>query len=141
MDDDVTVSKRPGAPLTRQRSAWRVVDEPTDAVALVRAAGGAGVEVWRRDVHDGRLTAIRSLDYPGYGRHLSISHAPARAGRAARYPTWDVIAHARYELLPVDRDFVMHLPPPVEFVAVHDTTFHLHESEGMVDECLTCFCP
>lgn len=60
------------------------------------------------------------------GWHLSISFADD-CRRPTRYPTWDEIAHARYELLPDDIDVVMHLPPPGEYVALHPTTFHLHE--------------
>jgi hypothetical protein len=44
-----------------------------------------------------------------------------------RYPRWDEIAHARDELLPADIDFVMWLPRAGDYVALHDTTFHLHE--------------
>jgi hypothetical protein len=61
--------------------------------------------------------------------HLSVSHT-IRGTRAPRYPTWDELADARYTLLPDDIDVVMHLPPPSEYVAVHDTTFHLHEYRG-----------
>jgi hypothetical protein len=34
---------------------------------------------------------------------------------------------ARDEFLPAAAAFVMHLPTLDEYVAVHDTTFHLHE--------------
>jgi len=50
-----------------------------------------------------------------------------RCGHPSRYPTWDEIADARDQLLPVDVGFVMHLPARGEYVAVHPTTFHLHE--------------
>jgi hypothetical protein len=84
----------------------------------------AGARVWRRKVHDGVLVAIVA-DEP-LGWHLSISHRDHH-DELRRYPSWDEIAHARYELLPNDVDFVMHLPPPDEYVATHPTTFHLHE--------------
>lgn len=58
----------------------------------------------------------------GIGWHMSIS-------RSDRYPSWDEIAHARYELLPDDILMVMHLPPPDEYVALHKFTFHLHEAD------------
>ena len=74
---------------------------------------------WRRNAGDGALLAMVA-DEPDIGWHLSISHQ-------RRYPTWDEIAHARYELLPDDIDVVMHLPPMAEYVAVHDYCFHLHE--------------
>lgn len=101
----------PGKPLTRQRSAW------------VKTGANAIGEWFERQVHDGRLRACRAEEPAGW--HLSISHTPT--GRSQRYPTWDEIAHARYELLPHWLDVVMHLPAPGEYVAVHDTCFHLHE--------------
>ena len=54
------------------------------------------------------------------GWHLSISCND-------RYPSWDEIAHARYELLPTEIEFVMHLPKPEDYINIHDYTFHLHE--------------
>lgn len=109
---------RPGDPLTKQRSPWTPVEN-------------AGPFRWHhRNVSDGVLYAAISDDPIGPGEtqlHMSISFRDQK-GEPRRYPTWDEIAHARYELLPHDLDFVMHLPPPDEFVAVHPTTFHLHES-------------
>jgi len=54
------------------------------------------------------------------GWHLSISHPD-------RYPTWDEIYAARYQLLPINATFVMYLPPPSEYVNVHENCFHLWE--------------
>ena len=56
--------------------------------------------------------------------HLSISHP-------RRYPTWDEIKTARYELLPSDVTMAMLLPPPDEYVnvAAQDNVFHLWEIE------------
>jgi hypothetical protein len=54
--------------------------------------------------------------------HLSIS-VPYR------YPTWDEIKAARYDLLPHDISMAMILPPPTEYVNVHENCFHLHEME------------
>jgi hypothetical protein len=54
------------------------------------------------------------------GWHLSISHP-------SRYPTWDEIADARYELVPDGAHMAMLLPPRAEYVALHPTTMHLHE--------------
>lgn len=56
----------------------------------------------------------------GMGWHLSMAHP-------VRYPTWDEIAKARYELLPNDRDFVMVLPKPEDYLSVHENCFHLWE--------------
>lgn len=54
------------------------------------------------------------------GWHLSISHPD-------RYPTWDEIAHARYELAPPDISMAMLLPPRGEYINVHANCFQLWE--------------
>lgn len=116
-------------PLTRQRSPWNglKMDDvlPMELVLL-------GAKGYERRVHDGILLALVVEEPAGW--HMSISHRgnQRRAGQPhqrnpARYPSWDELAHARYELLPHTVDFVMHLPPPAEYIALHDTTFHLHE--------------
>jgi hypothetical protein len=111
------MTKRPpGKPLTRARSEW----EPDRGIEIL----GVVEAVWRRNVGDGRLTVIVGLEPKGW--HMSISHADHR-GQPRRYPRWDEIAEARYSLVPADVSMVMFLPPPSEYVAVHDTTFHLHE--------------
>lgn len=56
----------------------------------------------------------------GWGWHMSIAHPK-------RYPTWDEIAKARYDLLPDDRVFVMVLPAVRDYVNVHENCFHLWE--------------
>lgn len=69
----------------------------------------------------GKLRILVSPPIPGIqGWHMSISHPD-------RYPTWDEIAKARYELCPLDIEMVMYLPPPTEYVNVHNYCFHLHE--------------
>jgi hypothetical protein len=57
------------------------------------------------------------------GWHLSISCPD-------RYPSWDEIKKARYELLPHDVTMAMILPPESEYVNVHQNCFHLHEISG-----------
>lgn len=104
-------------PITRQRSKWRqAADIPT--------APGYTAGAWLRNVTDGQLRAFVAEEPAGW--HLSISFVNHK-GVPSRYPTWDEITHARTELLPSKVGFVMHLPPEGEYVAVHDTTFHLHE--------------
>jgi len=105
-------------PLERVRSRWER-DEDADLEIL-----GTPAACWRRNVHDGRLAVLVALEPAGW--HLSISHAPNGRGRG-RYPSWDEIADARYTLLPDDIAVAMILPPADEYVALHDTTFHLHE--------------
>ena len=104
-------------PITRQRSPW----EPFGHVDEIQGCPAA----WhRRSVGDGLLTAC-VVEEP-LGWHMSISFRDNR-GDNSRYPRWDEITHAREALLPSEVGFVMHLPPSDEYVAVHDTTFHLHE--------------
>ena len=57
---------------------------------------------------------------PGIGWHLSMS-------QPYRYPTWDEIKSARYELLPHDVTMAMILPPTDEYVNFHPNCFHLHQ--------------
>jgi hypothetical protein len=54
------------------------------------------------------------------GWHLSMSCA-------SRYPTWDELAKARYELIPDEVTMAMLLPPQTEYVNLHPTTLHLWE--------------
>jgi hypothetical protein len=106
-------------PLTNQRSPWE--RDPDHDLTM----GDIVAVAFRRRVHDGTLSAFVAQEPPGW--HLSISHRPNSFRSAGRYPAWDEIAHARYELLPDDITVAMLLPPPDEYVALHDTTFHLHE--------------
>ena len=52
--------------------------------------------------------------------HLSIS-------THNRYPTWDEIADARYDLLPDAIEVAMLLPPKAHYVNLHPYVFHLWE--------------
>lgn len=112
-------------PLTRQRSGWEPERLLGAAVPLV-AVSTVEPRAWRRRVHDGTLRAFLTVDGPR-GWHLSISHTPNPGGRAQRYPTWDEIADARDQLTDPEVAFSMILPVPSEYVALSDTTFHLHE--------------
>lgn len=116
---------RPGTPLTKQKSPWEPSEEDAEMVGLLKKAGSAEVAIFLRWVSDGHLRAIRSQDDGLW--HLSVSHWPRKATRAPRYPSWDELAHARYELLPQNVNVCLYLPPPDQFVNVSDTTFHLWE--------------
>ena len=112
-------------PLSRQRSEWAADEAKAGTIQeLVHTAGMNLLGCFVRPVHDGHLRAIHTLDDGKH--HLSVSFTAHRG--SPRYPTWDELAHARHALLPDDLDMVMHLPPPNDYVAVHDTTFHLHET-------------
>ena len=73
----------------------------------------------------GVVRAIVSPPFAEYkmGWHMSVSCR-------ARYPTWDEIAHLRYQLLPGDITMAMLLPPMAEYVNLHDFCFHLHQIEN-----------
>jgi hypothetical protein len=88
---------------------------------------GVSERAYYRNVSDGRLRAILGEEPDGW--HLSVSFVNHR-GDGTRYPTWDEIADARYRLAPEEITLVMFLPPPEAYVALHDTTFHLHEWRG-----------
>jgi hypothetical protein len=60
--------------------------------------------------------------HPGHGWHLSISHP-------TRYPVWNEIRDARYDLVPDACTMGMLLPPKAEYVALHPNCFHLHQIE------------
>jgi hypothetical protein len=87
---------------------------PTDVRTKLKASGSVRIRGYRaRD-----LTVLTSVDDGLW--HLSIS-APDR------YPAWDEIAEARYQLCPDNITMAMLLPPSDEYVNVHQNTFHLHE--------------
>ena len=67
----------------------------------------------------GYCTVLAGME-PGIGWHLSIS-------TPHRYPTWDEIKTARYDLVPHNITMAMLLPPPSEYVNVHENCFHLHQ--------------
>lgn len=52
--------------------------------------------------------------------HLSISHP-------YRYPEWNEIKRARYELCPHNITMAMLLPPPAQYINIHENCFHLLE--------------
>jgi hypothetical protein len=85
---------------------------------------GVTEQTWTRQVSDGDLLAIVGEEPDGW--HLSISFRDHR-DRLSRYPRWDEISDARYRLVPDEVTMGMLLPPPEQYVAAHDTTFHLHQ--------------
>jgi hypothetical protein len=50
--------------------------------------------------------------------HMSISNP-------LRYPTWDEVAKARYELIPDDITMMMPLPPKAEYINIERYCFQL----------------
>jgi hypothetical protein len=109
------------APMSKIRSEWTELTIPPGT------ALEADARAFQRNVTDGHLTVIVGT-IPGEGCHLSISHRTNHpTPRPGRYPTWDEIADARYRFCPADVTMAMLLPPESEYVAIHDTAFHLHE--------------
>jgi len=93
-----------------------------DKLPPIQAGSAAiipGVEPLIRNYTMGRLLILVGFD-PAVGWHLSISHP-------SRYPSWDEIKKARYELLPSDLTFGLILPPEGEYVNIHPFCFHLYE--------------
>jgi hypothetical protein len=103
-------------PITKQRSQWVRFDGPE--------IPGAFSQWWTRNVSDGVLSMCVALEPLGW--HMSISFRDHK-GRLTRYPTWDEIAQAREQFLADELEFVMFLPRVEEYVALHDTTFHLYQ--------------
>jgi hypothetical protein len=65
--------------------------------------------------------ALRALRSNDDGRwHISVS-------RPNRYPSWDELADARYDLGPLDVEMAMILPPPSRYVNINKWVFHVWE--------------
>jgi hypothetical protein len=75
-----------------------------------------GLEPGARRFKMGKCNIIIGQSHLGW--HMSISHED-------RYPTWDEIADARYELIPNHVTMAFLLPPKEEYVNLHKHTFHL----------------
>jgi len=108
------------------RSDWREIAVPNRDE--LRAIGSRMIHGYQRAVPDGGYLSVIVAREEG-AWHLSISHQLAH-GVPGRYPTWDEIADARYDLLPDRLTMAMLLPPRAQYVNVHPTTFHLHEIEA-----------
>jgi len=113
------VSRVPGTFKERRRTLVEL-PVPPQLAALKAAATG----LRRFSLGDCNILVSQEPLGPGgeLWWHLSISHE-------SRYPTWDEIKTARYELTPADVTMAMILPPPEEYVNVpaQDNVFHLHE--------------
>lgn len=90
-------------------SQWRQIPSP---IGTAKAYRRGAFTVFVGQEWDGKRTAW----------HLSIAHP-------TRYPTWDEIVAARYELVPDNVTMAQLLPPSHEYVNVHRNTFHLWEIE------------
>lgn len=66
----------------------------------------------------GACTILCSHSHLGW--HMSIAHPQ-------RYPTWDEVAKARYELIPDEATMAMLLPPKAEYINLHSFCFQLQQ--------------
>lgn len=97
---------------------------------LATTTSAPNLRFYQRNVEDGHLTVYVCAEIRTQGPrwHLSISHRTNGPNpQPGRYPTWDEIKDARYRFMPSGIYVAQILPPPDEFVSVHDTTFHLWE--------------
>ena len=110
---------------------WRRVPVPALVVAVY-----PNTRMWQKDVRDGHLTAMKTIeptrDRDGWRIHLSISHRtnelPAEPGR---YPTWDEQKEAVYRFAP-GKHMASYLPAEGSpYVNVHPTTFHWWEVDNI----------
>lgn len=93
--------------------------ELTEALLTLIAMGGLEPGTQLYELSECSILVSPPLD-DSYGWHMSIAHHK-------RYPTWDEIAKARYELLPQDRTYVMVLPKPDDYINVHNFCFQVWE--------------
>ena len=85
----------------------------------------AQIPLYCRGFRAGKLTVFVGEEPIGW--HLSVTHP-------SRYPTWDEIHAARYDLVPNDVTMAMILPPKEEYVNLHSNCFHLHEIDRLARE-------
>ena len=94
--------------------------EPPPAIQIMIAAGKlqAGTQHFRM----GKARILVSPPTEKMGWHMSIS-------REDRYPGWDEIVAAWYSLIPdaMNREGVMHLPPLLDYINIHEFCFQVHE--------------
>jgi hypothetical protein len=92
------------------------------------------LKISARKVRGGRLRAIVSCEPPENLWHMSLSFQPKRDGHKPRFPDYDEIVDARYQLLPGNLNVVLFLPP---LMAMHadeiNNTVHLWEHRAAKD--------
>lgn len=122
-------------------STWREFAVPQVVRETLKADGAVSIRGYQQGCEDGGHLSVLIAKEPT-GWHLSISHrfdvlGPNGYPSPGRYPTWDEIADARYDLLPDEVTMAMLLPPRDQYVNIHPTTFHLHEIESEPTEMLS----
>lgn len=112
----------------RRAAGWQEKHVPGQMAAQLEA----GVRLFQKDAGDGGHLTVFVGRTASDGWHLSISHRRNLVDALGQHPpmrnpTWEEIRDARYLFIPSDINVAMFLPPPGEYVNVHQTTFHLWE--------------
>lgn len=89
--------------------AWREIELPGPAGDLPDGAA----------YQSGDLRALVSREFGRWHLSLSVS--------SPRYPTWDELADARYDLLPPHIDVALFLPPPWDYTNHHPHVLQMSE--------------
>ena len=92
---------------------WREGHLEDSYIAMMRQNGSEDLHWYER----GPVRALVSRDGPEKLWHISISCEK-------RYPSWEELKKARYDLLPDEITVAMYLPPKSEYVNVHSNCFH-----------------
>ena len=98
------------------QSEWRELPKDGRWETAMQIAGSTDIHVYIR----GPVRCIVSRDGPERLWHISISCE-------SRYPSWEELKKARYDLLPDEITMAMFLPPKAEYVNIHPNCFHWHE--------------
>lgn len=101
-----------------------VIREPQLDPRLEMMKARGLIQAGTRQFKMGRVTIMVSppVKESGMGWHMSISHPE-------RYPTWDEVAKAWYELIPDadNRVGAMILPKREDYISIHNYCFQVHE--------------
>lgn len=79
--------------------------------------------------HPGEIVAFvwRGLSITaGLGESGQPTELHIAVSRPDRDPTWDELKAVRYAFWPLSAEIVQFLPPPEEYVNVHQHCFHMH---------------
>jgi hypothetical protein len=93
----------------REEIAWHPTILDEEIMTVLDHAGAKEVRLFSRQVRDGELRSVVSCEPPDYHWHLTITHVK-RGRHRERFPTWEEITHARYELLPSKLTMALYLP-------------------------------